>query len=113
MAKGHDAPGGTSTTVGNASSTTVEAPAVVTFAEARHIIDRRCSVCHSAQPVDLTFGPSPAGVSFDTPEQILARVARINERAVVTKTMPPGNKTNVTELERAMLARWIASGAER
>jgi uncharacterized membrane protein len=96
-----------------APSTRVEAPATVTFADARHIIDRRCSVCHSAQPVDLTFGPSPAGVSFDTPEQILARVARINERAVVTKTMPPGNKTNVTELERAMLARWIAAGAPR
>jgi uncharacterized membrane protein len=89
-------------------ATSVDAPATVTFADVRHIVDRRCSVCHSAQPVDLTFGPSPAGVSFDTPEQILERVARINERAVVTRTMPPGNKTNMTELERAMLAKWVA-----
>jgi uncharacterized membrane protein len=90
------------------AATTVEAPATVTFSDVRHIVDRRCSVCHSAQPVDLTFGPSPAGVSFDTPEQILERVARINERAVVTRTMPPSNKTNMTELERAMLAKWVA-----
>ena len=90
------------------SATPVNVPTNVSFEDVRHIVDRRCSVCHSAQPVDLTFGPSPAGVSFDTPEQIRERVARINERAVVTKTMPPGNKTNITELERAMLGRWIA-----
>jgi uncharacterized membrane protein len=30
---------------------------------------------------------------------------------VLTRTMPPGNKTNITEGERAILARWIAQGA--
>jgi uncharacterized membrane protein len=87
------------------------APATVTFADARHVIDRRCGVCHSTQPVDSTFGPAPAGVAFDTPEQIVARAARINERAVVTRTMPPGNKTHITEMERAILATWLAQGA--
>jgi uncharacterized membrane protein len=87
------------------------APGTVTFADARHVIDRRCSVCHSTQPVDSTFGPAPAGVAFDTPEQIVARAARINERAVVTRTMPPGNKTHITETERAIIATWIAQGA--
>jgi uncharacterized membrane protein len=48
---------------------------------------------------------------FDTPEQILAHVARIRERAVVTRTMPPGNKTNITDAEREILRRWIAEGA--
>ena len=37
-------------------------PAMVTFADARHIIDRRCAVCHSATPLDMTFGAAPAGV---------------------------------------------------
>src|SRR5262245_47982016 len=81
----------------------VNALATVTFADARHVIDRRCSVCHSTQPVDSTFGPAPAGVAFDTPAQIVARAARIKERAVVTRTMPPGNKTHITETERAIL----------
>jgi uncharacterized membrane protein len=82
----------------------------VTFEEARHVIDRRCAVCHSEHPSDLTLGVAPAGVMFDTPEQIVARAGRIRERAVLTRTMPPGNKTNITESERAVLARWIASG---
>ncbi len=83
----------------------------VSFAEARHIIDRRCAVCHSRHPADLTFGIAPGGVTFDTPAEVLARVDRIRERAVVTRTMPPANKTNITDEERAMLARWIAGGA--
>jgi len=83
----------------------------VTFDDARHVIDRRCAACHSAQPSDSTFGAGPAGVMFDTPEQIVARAARIRERAVITRTMPPGNKTHITDAERAVLAAWIAQGA--
>ena len=86
-------------------------PAHVSFAAARHVIDRRCAVCHSAQPADMTFGVAPAGVMFDTPAQISARVLRIRERAIVTRTMPPANKTNITDAERALLARWIEQGA--
>jgi uncharacterized membrane protein len=83
----------------------------VTFDDARHVIDRRCAVCHSDRPTDLTFGAAPAGVMFDTPEQIVARAARIRERAYVTRTMPPGNKTGITDAERALLGRWTAEGA--
>jgi uncharacterized membrane protein len=86
---------------------------VVTFEEARRVIDRRCAACHSAQPSDLTFGAAPVGVMFDTPEQILSRVARIRERAVVTRTMPPANKTHISDEERAILGRWIELGAAR
>jgi uncharacterized membrane protein len=86
-------------------------PGRVSFTDARHVIDRRCAVCHSAQPADLTFGVAPAGVMFDTPEQIATRVLRIRERAIVTRTMPPANKTNITNTERALLARWIDQGA--
>ena len=88
-----------------------DSAAPVSFAQARHVIDRRCAACHSAAPSDLSFGVAPGGVMFDTPEQILAHVARIRERAVVTRTMPPANKTNITDVEREMLARWIAQGA--
>jgi uncharacterized membrane protein len=91
------------------SATLVAGP--VTFAEVRHVIDRRCAACHSATPSDLSFGVAPAGVMFDTPEQIVARAARIRERAVVTRTMPPANRTHVTEEERVILARWIEGGA--
>jgi uncharacterized membrane protein len=88
-----------------------ESTAPVTFTQARRIIDRRCAACHSAEPSDVTFGVAPAGVMFDTPEQILAHVARIRDRAVLTRTMPPANKTKITEGERQMLGQWIAQGA--
>jgi uncharacterized membrane protein len=83
-------------------------PATVTFAEARHVIDRRCAACHSLEPSDSTFGAAPGGVAFDRPDQIVTHAARIRERAVVTRTMPPANKTHMTERERALIARWLA-----
>ena len=89
----------------------VDLAAPGTFADARHVIDRRCGVCHSLHPSDLTYGGAPLGIKFDTPEQIVAMSARIKVRAVDTRTMPIGNKTRITDDERAVLARWIAQGA--
>lgn len=83
----------------------------VDFADVRHVIDRRCAVCHSDRPTDLTFGPKAGGIAFDTREQIDARAARIHARAVVSRTMPPANKTGISESERALIARWFAQSA--
>jgi uncharacterized membrane protein len=83
----------------------------IAFADARAIINRRCVVCHSATPTDSQFTVAPAGVTFDTPEQIQSRADRIKERAVVSKTMPLGNKTGITDEEREILGRWIDQGA--
>ncbi|HEX8210989.1 MAG TPA: urate hydroxylase PuuD [Longimicrobium sp.] len=94
-----------------ASRTDASAGERANFAQANAVIQKRCTVCHSASPADRTFGAAPAGVAFDTPEQILARVDRIRVRAVETATMPPANKTFMTPEERALLGRWIAQGA--
>ena len=88
-------------------------PAQVTFADARSIIDRRCSACHSAAPSITEFGAMPGGVSFDDPARIQALAARIRVRAVETRTMPLGNRTRMTDRERALLARWIDEGASK
>jgi uncharacterized membrane protein len=88
------------------------APATVTFADARHVIDRRCGACHSMHPSDSTIAAAPAGVTFDMPEQIKTYAERIKERAVVTRTMPPANKTKITDDERALLGRWVELGAK-
>jgi len=94
------------------------APAPVTadgpaprFAAVRAVVVQRCLPCHSRFPSDLTFGASPAGVAFDTPETIARFAERIRVRAVETQTMPLANKTGMTPDERALLARWIAAGA--
>lgn len=86
-------------------------PGPVTFGEVRSIVDRRCASCHSRNPSDVSLGVMPGGVAFDTPAQIQGLAPRILERAVTTRTMPPGNKTRMTDAERAMLARWLESGA--
>jgi uncharacterized membrane protein len=85
--------------------------APVAFADARTIIQQRCVTCHSAQPTDDLFTAAPAGVAFDTPEQIQAMALRIKERAVILKTMPFGNKTGMTDAERERLGAWIEQGA--
>ncbi len=100
---------------GSATSTVHVMPgAPVTFSDVRHVIDQRCVACHSAHPSDMTFGGvPPMGVIFDTPEQIEMRAQRIYQRAVLIKTMPFANKTNMTDEERSIIARWIGQGASR
>jgi len=93
------------------SVATADIPAKVTFADARSIVDRRCAACHSATPSITDFGAAPGGVSFDDPARIQALAGRIRARAVETRTMPLGNRTNMTDRERALLARWIDAGA--
>ncbi len=84
------------------------------FGPARAIINRRCLPCHSRYPTDDVFTVAPNNVTFDTPDQILARADRIRERAVVQKTMPMGNKTGITDEERSLLGRWLgASGSSQ
>jgi len=85
--------------------------AAPTFAAVRAVVVQRCLSCHSRFPSDPTFGASPAGVAFDTPESIARFAERIRVRAVETETMPLANKTGMTPDERTLLARWIAAGA--
>ncbi|HEY1297868.1 MAG TPA: urate hydroxylase PuuD [Chloroflexota bacterium] len=88
------------------------APArAVTFAQAQAVIAQRCVPCHSATPVQPGFTSAPNGVMFDTPDQITARAQQIYQQAVVTRNMPFGNLTNMTQGERDTLAGWYQGGA--
>lgn len=85
--------------------------ASVRFADVRSIINNRCLTCHSMYPTDDVFRVAPNGVTLDTPEQIVRAAPRILERAAVQRTMPPANKTGMTDEERATLRRWTSAGA--
>jgi uncharacterized membrane protein len=82
------------------------------FAKVKAIIDTRCVACHSAKPTHPSFATAPAGVLFDTADQVHQRAAQIQKRAVEQKDMPLGNLTNMTEAERAELGAWFAAGAK-
>jgi uncharacterized membrane protein len=83
----------------------------VSFAEVRVVIAHRCAPCHSSAPTYPGIPTAPAGVVFDTPEQIQSRAQRILERVVTTRTMPLGNLTGVTDAERELLGQWVRAGA--
>jgi uncharacterized membrane protein len=86
------------------------APAVP-FAEVQTIIRSRCLTCHATHPTNPSFPEPPSGVVLEDPRRIRALAPRIMERAVVTKTMPLGNLTGMTDQERRSLGAWIAQGA--
>jgi uncharacterized membrane protein len=56
---------------------------------------------------------APKGILFDSDAQIRAQAALIVQQSVTTKVMPPGNLTQMTDDERALVARWAASVAPR
>ena len=84
-------------------------PAVsgVDFDQVRQVVQQRCTVCHSATPTSPLFSVAPAGVMFDTPEQIRQQAARIQAQAVASQIMPLGNITQMTTQERELLGAWI------
>lgn len=82
------------------------------FPVVQAIIQARCVGCHSAHPSIAGFEVAPQGVVFDTAADIVAKTPLIQVQAVVSKAMPLGNLTAMSEEERIILGRWIADGAK-
>jgi uncharacterized membrane protein len=77
------------------------------------IIQQRCASCHASNPTDDVYTAPPNGVKYDTPDDIIKLRDKIMQRVVVTKTMPPNNKTDITDEERKLIGCWIEQGAEK
>jgi uncharacterized membrane protein len=86
--------------------------APATFTEVNEIITKRCVQCHSSNPTDDLLKTAPNGIMFDDPKNIVKYSERILQRAVITKTMPQGNKTHITQDERDVIQCWIEQGAK-
>jgi uncharacterized membrane protein len=84
----------------------------VAFAQVRQVIDAKCVVCHAAKPAFAGFAAPPKNVMLETPDQIKAQAQPIYQQSVVTRAMPIGNLTNITDAERALLAAWFNQGAK-
>jgi uncharacterized membrane protein len=84
----------------------------VTLAQVEPIFRQRCQACHSAHPSDPGYKSPPKGIGFDTPDEIRRYAPVIDRMAVLTRAMPLGNKTGMTERERAIIGRWIDEGAK-
>ncbi len=88
----------------------VEGP--VTFNRVRGIVGQRCVNCHSPVPTFPGLAAAPAGVLLHEPAEILRNAQRIHTQVVVTRMMPLGNVTQITEQERAVIAAWLRAGAK-
>jgi uncharacterized membrane protein len=84
----------------------------VTFDRVRGIVGQRCTVCHAAVPTFPGITQPPAGVVFTSPEVIAQNAQRIYQQVVVSRIMPLGNATQITDQERAVIAAWVQSGAK-
>lgn len=87
----------------------VEEAGAVTFSQVRNVINARCTTCHSDAPVHPAFPAAPLGVKFDNDDQILAEAERIYVQTIVTRVMPIGNLTAMTDEERQIIDQWYRS----
>jgi uncharacterized membrane protein len=84
---------------------------LVGFNRIQQIVVERCAPCHSQEPTNPAVTAPPQGVELDSPDEIAAQAEAIERQAVLSRAMPPGNVTGMTDHERDLLAAWIAAGA--
>lgn len=75
------------------------------------VVTMRCQPCHSRTPTQPGITAPPKGLVLEQPEQVRANARRIYEQVVVTRAMPLGNQTAMTDEERDLVARWFRAGA--
>jgi uncharacterized membrane protein len=78
----------------------------------QQIMAARCLRCHATEPLDPAWAAAPKGLVLETPDQIRANAAKIVQRVAVTKDMPLGNLTGMTDEERTEIAAWTAGGGD-
>jgi uncharacterized membrane protein len=82
------------------------------FSEVKQVLDVRCVSCHAEKPGFPGLAEAPKGVKLDTPERIQAQRLPIHQQTVLSRAMPPGNITSMTDEERALLDRWTRGGGK-
>lgn len=85
----------------------------VSNAQVQHIIETRCSACHSEAPTDDVFTSPQGGVIFSDITSIKQWAPRIEARVVHSKDMPFMNKTQMTEEERLTLSLWLSKNKDQ
>ncbi|WP_438752587.1 urate hydroxylase PuuD [Pararhizobium sp. O133] len=82
------------------------------FPAARDAIGTRCTMCHSAEPVYEGINRPPKGVMLENDGEIAAHAREIYIQAGRSHAMPPGNITDMTADERALLTAWFESAVQ-
>jgi uncharacterized membrane protein len=80
-----------------------------TFASVEEIVTTRCSMCHAAEPVWEGITTAPKGILLDSAEHIHRNLRLAARNAAWASAMPPGNVTEMTGEERAVIAAYMES----
>ncbi len=89
------------------ASSSVSSGVLISDGTAMQIIQQRCSSCHASQPTQPGFAAAPQGLVLNGLDKVLQNKDKIIYQVVVTKSMPLGNVTQLTDEERAQLALWL------
>ncbi|MGQ7846040.1 urate hydroxylase PuuD [Granulosicoccus sp. 3-233] len=82
------------------------------FARVQVAMHERCTVCHANAPAQPGFSAPPKGIVLETADDIVQHAETIHQQVVVTKAMPIGNLTQMTDEERDLIAQWYQTGAK-
>jgi len=84
----------------------------IELADVRRIIGARCTPCHAQTPTQPGFSAPPNGLVLERLDQILAHRPEVQQQ-VLTRAMPLGNLTGITEQERGELLAWLTQTQAR
>jgi uncharacterized membrane protein len=76
------------------------------FAAVRSVIGTRCAQCHSAVPGQEGIFEAPKDVRLDSDAAIANHAEQIAMEAGYSTAMPPGNISEITNAERALIVQW-------
>ncbi len=85
--------------------------AIPTTAEIMPVVQARCTGCHAQQPTQAGFTAPPLGVVLENADDLETAAERVYQSTVVTRIMPIGNLTGMTEEERELLSHWYTGNS--
>jgi uncharacterized membrane protein len=80
-------------------------PGAANYAAVQKVLEQRCYQCHGAQL-------QMKNVRLDSPEALKQHAQAVYQQAVVARTMPLNNATQITDGERAVIGQWFQDGAK-
>jgi uncharacterized membrane protein len=98
---------------------TVAAPSAQVFIESPHfeavsqVVQTRCPMCHTVEPAWEGVAEAPRKVILDSDVAIANHAREIAIWAGYSRAMPPGNVTEMTEEERALIVAWFREGSSQ
>jgi uncharacterized membrane protein len=81
------------------------------FAQASLTVQTRCAMCHTAEPAWEGIYQPPKNIILDSDITIASHARDIAMQAGYAHAMPPGNVTEMTVGERALLVEWFREGS--